>query len=402
MAIAIFQHTGAAPKKDDLYVNTHEMRLAHCKRRLLAWSRCINRYLDNHQALIRGVMLTYREADMWAPEQITSFIRRVKRHCGDSLWAYAWVLEMQERQVEHYHICFVFSPDTVFPRPVSEWFKSERKAAAKWAENNLKSKDLDEWNAWDFNKYWRSRDFEKNDPRYGECPTTKEPHFDKLGWWSYGYTGINVKFDEGARPSAAYLFDYASKADQKIGLPRDARLSGSRIYVNVDATDYFEYRLASQPGYVRRSVKQHQEALLKLQSKIQVAAPLGALLPQLWEHSSQDWRTVDGTPYTPGVSVPAAAAAHFEPRDLYTGWRWSRCGYWEVDPWLRDKKGLTVRDSRGRWRRSHRPTKKFIGTGGYDLDWHEYGVHIDSEWRYLGLEGMVTKNQGVDRSYLED
>lgn len=65
------------------------------------------------------VTLTYADADAWEPRHISTFVQRVAEWLerrGHS-YAYAWVLEMQQRGAPHYHVLFWLPAGVRLPKP---------------------------------------------------------------------------------------------------------------------------------------------------------------------------------------------------------------------------------------------------------------------------------------------
>lgn len=88
--------------------------------RVRAWaSYCSAVGLANLQ--MKMVTLTYAAGDdglsKWRPQHISEFMRKVRRHCGSKLLAYAWVAELQERGEVHYHVLLVVDQGTHLPYP---------------------------------------------------------------------------------------------------------------------------------------------------------------------------------------------------------------------------------------------------------------------------------------------
>jgi hypothetical protein len=83
-------------------------------------------YVDSMQALEKSgvsafdkkmITLTYREAQQWQTNQITSFCSWLKRTLGNTLISYAWVAELQERGAMHYHLMVYISKGVKIPLP---------------------------------------------------------------------------------------------------------------------------------------------------------------------------------------------------------------------------------------------------------------------------------------------
>lgn len=95
-------------------VTLADARLGRMRKRLRAWDRATK--------LISGVdlilcTLTYRNLNGWSSRHISDFMRRVRRFCGDALFAYAWVAELQRRGAVHYHLLLIVRRGLRLPKP---------------------------------------------------------------------------------------------------------------------------------------------------------------------------------------------------------------------------------------------------------------------------------------------
>ena len=107
--------------------------------------------------------LTYTEAWLWDPLQVSRLIADVREWCRRRGWnpAYVWVMELQQRGAPHYHVIFWMRADLYLPKP------------------------------------------------------------DKRGWWPYGMTHVTR-----ARRPVGYLLKYVSKLQTQFSFPRGARIHG--------------------------------------------------------------------------------------------------------------------------------------------------------------------------------
>ena len=112
--------------QEQLEVDSNLGRLKRCQRRIHAWAKAIpsaNRYVRRRNKKVnigpRMVMLTltYRNAGDWRPNQIRDYLIALREVLGDKLYAYAWVLEMQQRGAPHYHILVYVARGTDVPKP---------------------------------------------------------------------------------------------------------------------------------------------------------------------------------------------------------------------------------------------------------------------------------------------
>ena len=101
-------------------------RLSRCNKRVKAWSTALPRINRRKRRAYkeRGIgprmvmlTLTYEDGDTWEPNHIRSFMLELRKLLKDKLWAYAWVLEMQERGAPHYHVMAYVAPGTDIPNP---------------------------------------------------------------------------------------------------------------------------------------------------------------------------------------------------------------------------------------------------------------------------------------------
>lgn len=98
----------------------HKFRLSRMQRRVYAWANAMKSIGGLKGGFrYRQVMitLTYAPDVKWSPNQIKDFMSGLKRVLGDNLLAYAWVAEMQERGVPHYHVFCVVKKGTKIPMP---------------------------------------------------------------------------------------------------------------------------------------------------------------------------------------------------------------------------------------------------------------------------------------------
>jgi len=98
----------------------HKFRIDRMQKRVHAWAESVKSFgglevgKDYRQVMIT---LTYTPDVKWQPGHINGFMDGVKRVLGDKLLAYAWVAEMQERGVPHYHVNLVVKKGAKIPMP---------------------------------------------------------------------------------------------------------------------------------------------------------------------------------------------------------------------------------------------------------------------------------------------
>lgn len=109
-------------------VNSQEARLKRCRVRVRAWADTLpklnrrwRRALKRKGLGPRLVMLTltYRGVDDWEANHIRDFMKALRKQLGGKLWAYSWVVEMQERGAPHYHVMLYTAPGAEIPQPDS-------------------------------------------------------------------------------------------------------------------------------------------------------------------------------------------------------------------------------------------------------------------------------------------
>jgi hypothetical protein len=114
-------------KKNNRYVvfmnhETHEVRVIdtvkarydRMRHRVKAWADILG---DIPNARLVMVGLTYRPGLDYQPNDIRDFMSKVKRKLGINLLGYAWVAELQQRGVLHYHVLLYLKKGTRFPLP---------------------------------------------------------------------------------------------------------------------------------------------------------------------------------------------------------------------------------------------------------------------------------------------
>lgn len=107
--------TGEVLELDSLLARVRRLRSRVC-----AWANYI-RLAGLSKLSMKMVTLTYAPGEdgsgQWREGHISEFIRKVRRHCGSKLAAYAWVAELQDRGEVHYHCLLVVKPGCSLPYP---------------------------------------------------------------------------------------------------------------------------------------------------------------------------------------------------------------------------------------------------------------------------------------------
>jgi hypothetical protein len=183
-----------------LALDSQQMRLARCRKRIKAWSATVprlnrklrraykaNRASDGTRMVL--ITLTYRDLDGWQPNDIREYLLELKACLKSRLWAYSWVCEMQSRGCPHYHIIVVVPTGTFIPLP------------------------------------------------------------DTSRMWLHGSSNIKTA------TSHDYLLEYTSKPMQKEGLPYGARMFGIYVQKKDNALeDLYQLKLSAMPGFVAKII----------------------------------------------------------------------------------------------------------------------------------------------------
>jgi hypothetical protein len=100
-------------------LDNYKVRLNRMRKRIADWVNIINGANSDKKLIM--VCLTYAPGYEWQPNHIRTFMHLMKELLGDSLYAYAWVAELQKRGAVHYHILFLvpemFEIGEDFPYP---------------------------------------------------------------------------------------------------------------------------------------------------------------------------------------------------------------------------------------------------------------------------------------------
>ena len=87
--------------------------------RIFAFSEAIEKLKETHTFDMKMITLTYAPGQEWEKNHIRDYLRAVRRNIKDSLLAYVWVAELQERGAVHYHLYAIVQPETLIPTPDS-------------------------------------------------------------------------------------------------------------------------------------------------------------------------------------------------------------------------------------------------------------------------------------------
>lgn len=118
-------------------VDMHEKRLAHRRRRVIAWAKAIDEGFKKNEIKMELVTLTYRPGEEWEALDIRDFSTRLRSRLGEELLAYAWVGELHKSGRVHYHVLVVVRKGTFVPYMDDEglWEKGSTRtevARAPW------------------------------------------------------------------------------------------------------------------------------------------------------------------------------------------------------------------------------------------------------------------------------
>ena len=119
--------------KDEIWQDSLWSRVTRANKRIKSWVNTLPRLNRRMRRALRGrgvgprlVMLTLTYENNgdgatdcvgWEPNHIREFMLSIRKLLGDKLWAYAWICEMQDRGVPHYHVMLYVAPGTDIPMP---------------------------------------------------------------------------------------------------------------------------------------------------------------------------------------------------------------------------------------------------------------------------------------------
>ena len=112
-----------SPEGEEFRVYDTDRRLRRMSKAIEAWSKEIRGLFGDCERI--GVCLTYAPDQEWEPKDISRFMKRVRKHLGKRLKAYAWVAELQGRGAVHYHVLLIVERGARIPFPDKEgwWVK---------------------------------------------------------------------------------------------------------------------------------------------------------------------------------------------------------------------------------------------------------------------------------------
>lgn len=90
-------------------------RCKNMKRKVAAWSRTCELLYEDYRKVM--LTLTCESQERWYSGCIEDYMKKIKAFLGDALISSAWVMEMQERGVVHYHVMLIVKRGTDVPAP---------------------------------------------------------------------------------------------------------------------------------------------------------------------------------------------------------------------------------------------------------------------------------------------
>ncbi|PDW00977.1 rolling circle replication-associated protein [Candidatus Chloroploca asiatica] len=224
--------------EDEHQVDSQISRLVRCQRRVKAWSDAIPRLNRRLRRLYKKknigprmvmVTLTYEDIDAWEPNQIRQFMQDVRKLLKDKLWAYAWVLEMQERGAAHYHVLLYVAPGTDVPEP------------------------------------------------------------DKAGLWQYGCTRRETA-EKGPKYILTYVGKEHQKEGLPLGARMFAVWIGKK---QATAEELFGFRLSSAPPYLQKKILEYyEEGIINANVRWERVFGGGWLIKDIGEILQSEWYLV--------------------------------------------------------------------------------------------------------------
>ena len=105
-----------------IYIDLFKNRLLKLQHSIFAWAQVFQDYQKQNPLSFVMVGLTYAPTFTPTPNDIRTYIKKIKRQLGSDLKGFAWVAELQSRGVLHYHVIFAIEPSAYLARPDSgQW-----------------------------------------------------------------------------------------------------------------------------------------------------------------------------------------------------------------------------------------------------------------------------------------
>lgn len=108
-------------------VDLWRLRLDKLRKKIFAWVEACQSLSDDRRVKKCLITLTYdtggtiTSPSSWSPKHISVFIDRLKKRKGLQVLAYAWVVELQERGVPHYHVFMFYKGNVPYPDKSGLW-----------------------------------------------------------------------------------------------------------------------------------------------------------------------------------------------------------------------------------------------------------------------------------------
>jgi hypothetical protein len=103
-------------------VDPAQVRLGRMRRRISAWSEVVDEIKKKRAIRMVMATLTYAPEHEWDINHIRDFLKAIRRSLKGGILAYAWVAEMQQRGVPHYHVYFILKAHVMLPTPDTDGF----------------------------------------------------------------------------------------------------------------------------------------------------------------------------------------------------------------------------------------------------------------------------------------
>jgi hypothetical protein len=100
-----------------IVLDTFKIRLGRMKTRIFVWAQKVDLWRKSNPSRMVLVTLTYRKASNYKAGDIGTYLKNIKTRLGKSLYAFAWVAELQARGAVHYHVILVVKVGTDIPMP---------------------------------------------------------------------------------------------------------------------------------------------------------------------------------------------------------------------------------------------------------------------------------------------
>jgi len=91
-------------------------RVYRLQKRVHAWAESQHQVMQGKYVRKVMITLTYG-AGRWKADDISVYIRRLRKRLGARLLSYAWVAELQQRGAVHYHVIVICKRGSFIPKP---------------------------------------------------------------------------------------------------------------------------------------------------------------------------------------------------------------------------------------------------------------------------------------------